>query len=54
MVTEVSSNPIRIPSCARSRITALGKLSTLYHGLDGDLILDKQCAIEQISINSNI
>ena len=40
---------VRFPSCARSRMTALSKSSTLYHSLDGSLLLDQQCAIEEVS-----
>ena len=42
----------RIPSRARSRMTSLGMSSCMYPSLDGGLLLDKQCAIEEVSINS--
>ena len=35
-----SATRVQIPSCVKSWMTALGKLSTLYHSLPGGLLLD--------------
>ena len=38
--------------CWRSWMTAQGKSPTLYHSLDGCLLLDQQYAIEEVSVSS--